>query len=148
MARSLHCKLWSTSESESRSVLSDSLWPQVLYSPWNSPGQNTGVDSLSLLQEIFPTQGSKLVLTHCRWILHQRSHKGSPRILEWVAYPFSSRSSHTSAKSRLIHMIHENSGWYWGIWYFLKLGWCCNKGSVLWSITPYLTSWIYYLWWP
>ena len=28
------------------------------YSPWNSPGQNTGMGSLSLLQRIFPTQGS------------------------------------------------------------------------------------------
>ena len=43
------------SESESRSVLSDSLWPYGLYSPWNSLGQNTGVGSLSLLQGIFPT---------------------------------------------------------------------------------------------
>ena len=64
-----------------------------LYSPWNSPGQNTGVGSLSLLQEIFPTQGSNPGLLHCRWILYQLSHKGSPRILEWVAYPFSSRFS-------------------------------------------------------
>ena len=37
--------------SESHSVVSDSLQPQGLYSPWNSPGQNTGVGSLSLLQE-------------------------------------------------------------------------------------------------
>ena len=43
--------------SESCSVISDSSWPHGLYSPWNSPGQNTGVGSLSLLQEIFPTQG-------------------------------------------------------------------------------------------
>ena len=64
-----------------------------LYSPWNSPGQNTGVDSLSHFQGIFPTQGSNPGLPHCRWILYQVSHKGSPRILEWVAYPFSSRSS-------------------------------------------------------
>ena len=42
-------------ESESRSVVSDSLQPHGLYSPWNSPGQNTGVGSLSLLQGIFPT---------------------------------------------------------------------------------------------
>ena len=63
------------------------------YSPWNSPGQNTGVDSLSLLQEIFPTQGSNPGLLHCRRILYQLSHEGSPRILEWVAYPFSSGSS-------------------------------------------------------
>ena len=42
-------------KSESRSVVSYSLPPHG--SPWNSPGQNTGVDSFSLLQEIFPTQG-------------------------------------------------------------------------------------------
>ena len=61
--------------------------------PWNSSGQNTGVGSLALLQDVFPTQGSNPGLPHCRWILYQLSHKGSPRILEWVAYPFSSRSS-------------------------------------------------------
>ena len=75
-------------ESESLSVMSNSLWPHGLYSPWNSPGQNTGVGSLSLPQGIFPTQGLNLGLRHCRWILYQLSHKGSPRILEWVAYPF------------------------------------------------------------
>ena len=63
-----------------------------LYSPWNSPGHNTGVGSLSLLQGIFPTQGLNSGLPHCRWILYQLSHKGSPRILEWVAYPFSRES--------------------------------------------------------
>ena len=43
-----------------------------------SPGQNTGMVSLSLLQGIFPTQGSNAGLLHCRWILYQLSHKGSP----------------------------------------------------------------------
>ena len=43
---------------ESRSVVSDSLPPCGLYSPWDSPGQNTGVGSHSLLQGIFPTQES------------------------------------------------------------------------------------------
>ena len=80
-------------ESASRSVVSDSLPAHRLYSPWNSPGQNTGVGSLSLLQGLFPTQGSNPCLPHCRWILYQLSHKGSPRILEWVGYPFSSGSS-------------------------------------------------------
>ena len=47
------------SESESCSVVSDSLWPRGLYSPWNSPGQNTGVGSCSLLQGIFPHPGIK-----------------------------------------------------------------------------------------
>ena len=50
-----------------------------LYSPWNTPGQNTGVGSCSLLQGIFPTQGSNSGLPHCRWILYQLSHKGSPK---------------------------------------------------------------------
>ena len=78
-----------SSESESRSVVSNSLPPHGLYSPWNSPGQNTGVGSLSLLQGIFPSQGSNPGLSHCRRILYQLSHKGSTWILEWVAYPFS-----------------------------------------------------------
>ena len=82
----------SSSESESQSVVSNSLWPHGLY-PWNSPGQNTGVGSLSLLQGIFPTQGSNPGLPHCRQVLYQLSHKGSPRVLEWVAYPFSGGSS-------------------------------------------------------
>ena len=81
------------SESECFSVVSDSLQPHELYSPWNSPGQNTGVGSLSLLRGIFPTQGSNLGLPHCRRILYQLSHGENPRILEWVAYPFSRRSS-------------------------------------------------------
>ena len=51
------------------------------------------VSSLSLLQGIFPTQGLNPGLPHCRQILYQLSHKGSPRILEWVTYPFSSGSS-------------------------------------------------------
>ena len=69
-------------ENERCSVVSDSLWPHGLYSQWNSPGQNTGVGSLSLLQGIFPTQGSNTGLRHCKWILYQLSHQGTSRILE------------------------------------------------------------------
>ena len=72
--------------------LSDSLGPQGLYSPWNYPGQSIGVGSHSILQGIFPTQGSNPGLLRCRRSLYQLSHKGSPRILEWVAYPFSMES--------------------------------------------------------
>ena len=68
------------SGSESHSVVSASV---------NSAGQDTGVGSLSLLQGIFPTQGLNPGLWHCRYILYQLSHKRSPRILEWVVYPFS-----------------------------------------------------------
>ena len=67
-----------TESSESHSVVSDSLQPQGLYSPWDSPGQNTGVRSLSLLQGIFPTQGSNPGFPHCRRILYQLSHQGRP----------------------------------------------------------------------
>ena len=56
----------------------DSLWPDGLHSLRDSPGLNTGVGSLSLLQGIFPTQGSNSGLPHCRWILYQLSDKGSP----------------------------------------------------------------------
>ena len=57
------------------------IW--LFLTPWtiqsiNSPGQSTGVGSLSLLQGIFPTQGSNPGLPHCRRILYQLSHKGSP----------------------------------------------------------------------
>ena len=78
------------SESDCCVVVSDSLRPHELYNPWNSPGQNTGAGSLSLLQGIFPTQGLNPGLPHCRWILYQLRHKGSQRILKWVVYPFSS----------------------------------------------------------
>ena len=59
----------------------------------DSPDKNTGVDCHALFQGIFPTQGSNPGLPHCRQILYQLSHQGSPRILEWVAYPFSRGSS-------------------------------------------------------
>ena len=105
------------SESEHRSVMFDSLQSHGLYSPRNSPGQNTGVGnfpspgdlsnpgieprsptlqvdsllaeppgkhkntgvgSLSLFQQIFPTQESNQGLLHCRWILYQLSYEGIP----------------------------------------------------------------------
>ena len=68
------------SENESRSVVTDSLWPHGLSSPWNSLGQNTGVGSLSLLQGIFPTQGSNPGFLHGRQILYQLNNEGSPWI--------------------------------------------------------------------
>ena len=66
----------SNGESESCSVMSDCLRPRGLHSSWNSPGQNTGVGSLSLLQGIFPTQELNQGLLHCRQILYQLSHQG------------------------------------------------------------------------
>jgi len=59
----------------------------------DSTGKNTGVGYHALLQGIFLTQGSNPGFLHCRWILFCVRHQGSPRILEWVACPFSRRSS-------------------------------------------------------
>ena len=83
--------LW-TEWSESRPVVSDCLWPHGLYSQWNSLGLNTGVGSLSLHQDIFPTQESNPGLPHCRQILYQMSHGGSPREHEkyWFNIVFAS----------------------------------------------------------
>ena len=65
--------------SESHSVVSDSLQSHGLHIPWNSPGQNTGVGKLSLLQQIFPAQESNQGLLHRRRILYQLSYEGSPK---------------------------------------------------------------------
>ena len=78
--------------SESHSVVSDSLQPHRLYSPWDSPGQNTGVGSLFLLQGIFQTQELNGCLLHC--ILYQLSYQGSPkRWPKYWSFSFSTRPS-------------------------------------------------------
>ena len=71
----LHC-----CESESCSVMSDSLRPRGLYSPRNALDQNTRVGSLSLLQWIFPTQELNQGLLHGRQIFYQLSYQGSPLV--------------------------------------------------------------------
>ena len=83
----------STHSVVSKSWKAYGLWPARLLCPWNSPGRNTGVGSHSLLQGIFPTQGSNPGIPQCRQVFYQLSHQGSPRILEWVAYPFSKGTS-------------------------------------------------------
>ena len=114
-----------------QSCLCDSLRPQGLYSPWNSPGQNTGVDSLFLVQGIFPTQGWNPGLPHCGRILYQLSYQGSPpsesrsvlsdsltpwtvvheilqaRILEWVVISFS-RGSYQPRDQTYVSLIGES----------------------------------------
>ena len=65
------------------------LWDPMDYSPWNSQGQNTAVGSHSFLQDIFPNQASNPGLPHCRWILYQLSHKGSPfRMYVYIYFPW------------------------------------------------------------
>ena len=88
------------------------------YSPWDSPGQNTGVGSLSLLQGIFPTQGSNPGLLHCRQILYQLSKKGSPLLLaptKWLACPHWVGSGRTLTFGGLALSNEEGpSGVPWG----------------------------------
>ena len=82
---SIYSNIHSMVVSESYSVMSNSLRSHGLYSPWNSVGQNTGVGSLSLFQDIFTTQKSNWGLLHCRQILYQLSNQESPkRVLEWL----------------------------------------------------------------
>ena len=70
--------------------------------PGVSPGKNSGVGCHALLQEMFPTQGLNPGLLHCMWILYHLSHQGIPRILEWVAYPFSRKSSWPRNQTRVL----------------------------------------------
>ena len=65
--------------SESRSVVSNILRPHRLHSPWNSPGQNTGVGSLSLFQGIFPIRVLNPSLLHCRQILSPAEPQRKPK---------------------------------------------------------------------
>ena len=71
-------KTFNESESESHSVVPDPLRLRGLFSPWNSPGQNTGVGSLSLLQGIFPILESNWGLLHWQADPLSLSHLGSP----------------------------------------------------------------------
>ena len=97
-------------------------WPGITRSefPWNSPGQNTGVGSLSLLQGNLPNPGNEpRYHLPCRQILYQLSHKGSPTILEWVAYPFFtsfhtamwSPKSQAESQHRPPSFLPENGPW-------------------------------------
>ena len=90
------------SESEIHSVLSDSVTPWTIQSmEFSRPGYWVG--SLSILQGIFPTQGSNPGLPHCRWIPYQLSHRGSP-ICMFVLMQMS------------LHLYHvtTTSVWKWG----------------------------------
>ena len=79
-----------------------------IYSPWNSPGQNTGVDSRSLLQGIFPTQRSNPGLPHCRQILYQLNLQGSPGLR--VEYNWSNyKSTKTSLKVVAIIQVRKKN---------------------------------------
>ena len=131
--------LYEVKWSESHSVMSNSLWPWGLYSPWNSLGQNkTGVGWHFLLQGIFPTQGSNPGLSHCRQILYQLSHKGSPNIIYYHLYLesrklyrwtyFQKKNSHGYRKETYSYKARkgeegcdELGGWNWHIYNMYKV---------------------------
>ena len=97
--------------------------PMDLYSPWNSPGQYTGVGSLSLLQGIFPTQVLNLGLPHCRQTLYPLSLQGRVfQITKWIEM----KSVHTHLEIDLLpvvwisHLIlKEIISIYWLWWQFI-----------------------------
>ena len=96
--------------SESESQWKSFSFVQLFASPWiiqsrEFSSQNTGVGGHSLLQGNIWTQGSNTGLPHCRWILYQLSHKGSPRILEWVVYPFSRGSSQPRNQTGVSYIV-------------------------------------------
>ena len=89
------------------SVLSDSANPLGSSVHWDFPGKNTGVGCHALLQGIFPIQESNGGLLLWRQILHHLNHQGSPRILAWVAYPFSRGSSWPSNQTGVSYIAGE-----------------------------------------
>ena len=101
-------------KSENCSVMSNSLWPHGLYSPWNSPGQNTELGSLSLLQGIFPTQGSNPGILSCRWLdgVHWK---------DWC-WSWNSNTLATSCKGLTLH-IKEKTLMLGGIRGRRRRGW-------------------------
>ena len=77
--------------------------PHGLYSPWNSPGQNTGVSSLSLLQGIFPTQQLNWDCLLCRQILYQLNYERSPMV--WLCNLFLVSSENRSFKFSEVQLV-------------------------------------------
>ena len=102
--------------------MSDSLQPHGLYSPWNSPAQNTRVSSLSLLQGIFPTQGSNPGLPHCRWILYQLSHKESP----YVKYSYQKKKKKSYKTIVIIKRMGKTLGGDRCLWLVVMISWACT----------------------
>ena len=84
------------------------IQPPRLLCPWNSPGQNTGVGNLSLLQRIFPTQKSNWGLLHCRLILYELSYQGSPTF--YPAWPQIQNSQDLSKGLIICYKGSQNSG--------------------------------------
>ena len=95
----------------SNSLQHHGLQPARLLCPWNSPGKNTGVGSHSLLQGIFPTQGSNSILPHCRQILYHLNYQGNllEQIILFLLYLISYISTWMPRKRRSEAVV----AWAW-----------------------------------
>ena len=77
------------------------LWDPMDYTVHRILQANIGMGSLSLLYGIFPNQVLNPGIPYYRQIFYQLSHNRSQRILEWVAYLFSSGSSQPRNQTRV-----------------------------------------------
>ena len=131
---------------ESCSVMSDSLWPHGqqptrLLCAWGSPGKSTRVGSHSLLQKIFPTQGSNLDLLHCRCILYHLSHQGSPLAhsrLNQFYPPYSDKSKYCANRYQCCWMNSQNNSTFHlamnaehSVFFTIKDVGCCSNSNLL-----------------
>ena len=124
--------------------MSYSSQPHGLYSPWNSPGQNSGVGSLCLLQGIFPTQGLNPGLPHCRPILYQLGHKGSPQFVGGLCNSLGSVSPQQKFEAMdgpvlqlcFIWQTKENASWR-------REGWLTQKMQR--EVRPEAQFWLLFL---
>ena len=94
---------------ESHSVMSNSLQPHGLYSLWNSPGQNTGVGSVSLLQGTFPTQGSNPSLHVLQADSLPAEPQGTPKNTG-VGFSYFSHPNHEKQKDYSPYLIGKDAG--------------------------------------
>ena len=97
------------------------LRPLGLYSPWNSPGQNTGVGNRSLLQGICPTQGSNSGLPHCKRILYRLSHQ--PNAKDHIAIP--NPKLRPISQTQISTELHLGCPPGWHPWPILDFNYCC-----------------------
>ena len=104
------------SKNESHSVMSDCLRPYGLYRSWNSPGQNPGVGSLSLLQGIFPTQGWNPGLPLAGGFFTNWAIRESPKWIHFftIDEPTLTQPSHTKSIVYItVHYVMLHILWVW-----------------------------------
>ena len=111
--------------SESCSVIADSLWPHGLYSPWNPPGQNTGVGSLSLLQKVKWSEVNIAQSCPTLWDPHAlyspwnspgwNTGVGSLFLLQGIFPSQGSNPGLLHCRQMLYHLSHKGR-WYTLVW--------------------------------